>query len=69
MYLMETALGQYSQLGPMSVWSMAPIMKGECLLGDQKALTSSKNGFKMYALDEISVPDLCVVNLCNQLGS
>ncbi|XP_043210928.1 sodium- and chloride-dependent neutral and basic amino acid transporter B(0+)-like isoform X1 [Amphibalanus amphitrite] len=28
MYLMETALGQYSQLGPMSVWSMAPIMKG-----------------------------------------
>ncbi|XP_037085961.1 sodium- and chloride-dependent neutral and basic amino acid transporter B(0+)-like isoform X2 [Pollicipes pollicipes] len=28
MYLMETAIGQYSQLGPMSMWSMAPIMKG-----------------------------------------
>lgn len=28
MYLMETAIGQYSQLGPLSIWNMAPIMKG-----------------------------------------
>ncbi|KAK8720806.1 hypothetical protein OTU49_013096 [Cherax quadricarinatus] len=28
MYLMETALGQYSQLGPMNVWRCAPIMQG-----------------------------------------
>jgi len=28
MYLMETAIGQYSQLGPMSMWGLAPIMKG-----------------------------------------
>jgi len=27
MYLMETAIGQYSQLGPMSMWGLAPIMK------------------------------------------
>lgn len=28
MYMMETALGQYSQLGPLSLWRMAPVMKG-----------------------------------------
>ncbi|XP_042876982.1 sodium-dependent proline transporter-like isoform X2 [Penaeus japonicus] len=28
MYLMETALGQYSQLGPMNVWRCAPVMQG-----------------------------------------
>lgn len=28
MYLMETALGQYSQLGPLNVWRCAPIMQG-----------------------------------------
>ncbi|XP_037076901.1 sodium- and chloride-dependent glycine transporter 2-like, partial [Pollicipes pollicipes] len=28
MYLMETAIGQYSQLGPVSMWKMAPVMKG-----------------------------------------
>lgn len=29
MYLMETALGQYSQLGPMNVWRCAPVMQGQ----------------------------------------
>ncbi|KAG7167240.1 Sodium- and chloride-dependent glycine transporter 2-like 3 [Homarus americanus] len=28
MYLMETALGQYSQLGPLNVWRCAPVMQG-----------------------------------------
>ncbi|XP_068220138.1 sodium-dependent proline transporter-like isoform X2 [Palaemon carinicauda] len=28
MYLMETALGQFSQLGPMNVWRCAPVMQG-----------------------------------------
>ncbi|CAG0892168.1 unnamed protein product [Darwinula stevensoni] len=28
MYFMEVALGQYSQLGPISVWKLAPIAKG-----------------------------------------
>ncbi|XP_069158252.1 sodium-dependent proline transporter isoform X2 [Procambarus clarkii] len=28
MYFMETALGQYSQLGPMNVWRCAPVMQG-----------------------------------------
>jgi len=28
MYYMECALGQYSQLGPVSVWKLAPIAKG-----------------------------------------
>ncbi|XP_076069628.1 sodium-dependent proline transporter-like isoform X2 [Oratosquilla oratoria] len=28
MYLMETAIGQYSQLGPLNVWRCAPVMYG-----------------------------------------
>ncbi len=28
MYFMEVALGQFSQLGPLSVWKMAPIGRG-----------------------------------------
>ncbi|XP_076069630.1 sodium- and chloride-dependent glycine transporter 2-like isoform X2 [Oratosquilla oratoria] len=28
MYLMETAIGQYSQLGPLNVWRCAPVMAG-----------------------------------------
>ena len=31
MYLMETALGQYSQLGPMNVWKCAPVMFGKTI--------------------------------------
>ena len=28
MYYMEVALGQFSQLGPVAVWKMAPIGRG-----------------------------------------
>lgn len=28
MYFMEVALGQFSQLGPFSVWRMTPIARG-----------------------------------------
>ena len=28
MYFMETALGQFSQLGPLAVWKLSPIGRG-----------------------------------------
>ena len=44
MYLMETAIGQYSQLGPVSMWRMAPVMKGQSAVTQRSGrLTSDRH--------------------------